>query len=554
MRLIRQILLFLILNSIFIIHNSSPIYALASFSTDYVVTYDISQSGQTHVTFNIGQKNNLSTVYATSFSLSLSQTNLKNILVKDASGPISPQISQTENVTNINFDFGDKVVGRDKVNQFLIQFDSPDIASKQGSIWEINIPKLESNENTNSQKIILKVPGSFGEPAYIDPKPIRGENNSYVFTSTTLGNKSISAVFGTTQFYKLRLTYNLNNPLAKNLSTQIAIPPDTAYQTVYLKDINPRPKDIAVDPDGNWLASYVISPDTDLQVTAELYIKLSFNPKSYPPPNRDLYTRATKLWDYEDPDVAAKASGLTTPKSVYDFVTSNLSYSYGRIGGSSTPNRTGAVWALTHPQDAICTEFTDLFIALARKNGILARENQGFAMSTNDKLKPLSLGKDVLHAWPEYYDQTKQTWMQVDPTWGNTTGGIDYFNKLDLNHLVFVIHGLDSTQPLPAGSYKTTGGGSKDVFVQVTDPITFPNPTFEVNHASTDAKHLYLNLKNTSGISSNAAVSIIEDQRVKGVAKNYLLVPFSSSFHSQPVSLKLTSNRRQHCPQLPHRL
>ncbi len=519
------ILLFVICNLIF----AKSAYALASFSTDYVVTYDISQHGQTHVTFNIGQKNNLSTVYATSFSLSLSQTNLKNILVKDASGPISPQINQTENVTNINFDFGDKVVGRDKVNQFSIQFDSPDIAFKQGSIWEINIPKLESNENTNSQQIILKVPASFGEPAYIDPKPIRGENGSYIFTSTTLGNKSISAVFGTTQFYKLRLTYNLNNSLVKNLSTQIALPPDTAYQTVYLKDINPRPKDIAVDPDGNWLASYVISPNTDLQVTAELYIRLSFNPKSSPPPNRDLYTRATKLWNYEDLDVAAKASGLTTPKSVYDFVTSNLSYSYGRIRGSSTPSRLGAVWALTHPQDAICTEFTDLFIALARKNGIPARENQGFAMSTNDKLKPLSLGKDVLHAWPEYYDQTKQTWIQVDPTWGNTTGGIDYFNKLDLNHLVFVIHGLDSTQPLPAGSYKTTGGGSKDVFVQVTDSITFPNPTFEVNYASTDAKHLYLNLKNTSGVSSNAAVSIIEDPKVKGLAKNYLLVPFSTS-------------------------
>ncbi|OGE35344.1 hypothetical protein A3E45_03365 [Candidatus Daviesbacteria bacterium RIFCSPHIGHO2_12_FULL_43_11] len=529
MRLLRQILIFLILNSIFIIHNSSPIYALATFSTDYVVTYDISEQGQTHVTFDIAQKNNLSTVYATSFSLSLSQTNLKNILVKDASGPLSPQISQTENVTNINFDFNNKVVGRDRINQFSIQFDSTDIASKQGSIWEINIPKLESNENTNSQQIILKVPGTFGEPAYIDPKPSRVDGGKYLFTSATLSNKSISAVFGTTQYFKLRLTYNLNNPLGKNLSTQIAFPPDTAYQTVYLKDISPRPKNIAVDPDGNWLASYVISPNTDLQVTAELYIKLSFNPKSSPPPNRDLYTRATKLWDYEDPDVAAKASGLTTPKSVYDFVTSNLSYSYDRIRGTSTPNRLGAVWALTHSQDAICTEFTDLFIAIARKNNILARENQGFAMSTNDKLKPLSLGKDVLHAWPEFYHQEKQTWIQVDPTWGNTTGGIDYFNKLDMNHLVFVIHGVDSTQPFPAGSYKTTGGGSKDVFVQVTDPVTFPNPTFEVSYASTDAKHLYLNLKNTSGISSNVTVSIIEDQRVKGVAKNYLLVPFSTS-------------------------
>lgn len=529
MRLVVKTLLFLILSTSYFLLSTKVANALATFSTDYVITYDTSELGQTHVTFDIGQKNNLSTVYATSFSLSLSQTNLKNILVKDASGPISPQISQTENVTNINFDFKDKVVGRDKVNQFSIQFDSSDIANKQGSIWEINIPKLESNENTNSQQVILKVPASFGEPAYIDPKPTRDEKGSYIFTSTTLSNKSISAVFGTTQFFKLHLTYNLSNPLAKDLSTQIALPPDTAYQTVYLSNISPRPEDIAADPDGNWLASYVISPNTDLQITAQLYIKLSFNPKSFPPPSKDLYIRSTKLWNYEDPDIAAKASGLTTPKSVYDFVSSYLSYSYNRIGGNQTPNRPGAVWALANPQSAICTEFTDLFIALARKNNILARENQGFAMSTNDKLKPLSLGKDVLHAWPEYYNQEKQTWIQVDPTWGNTTGGIDYFNKLDLNHLVFVIHGADSTQPLPAGSYKTVSGGSKDVFVQVTNPVTFPNPTFEVSHISTDAKHLYLNLKNTSGVSSNATVSIAEDSRIKGVNQSYHLVPFSSS-------------------------
>lgn len=529
MRLVVKILLFLILSTSYLLLSTRVVNALATFSTDYVVTYDINEQGQTHVTFNIGQKNNLSTVYATSFSLSLSQTNLKNILVKDAAGPINPQVSQTENVTNINFDFGNKVVGRDKVNQFSIQFDSSDIANKQGSVWEINIPKLESNENTNSQQIIMKVPGSFGQPAYIDPKPSRITENSFQFTSATLGNKSISAVFGTTQYFKLQLTYNLNNPLSKNLTTQIALPPDTAYQTVYLKNINPPPKDIAADPDGNWLASYVISPNSDLLITTDLYINLSFNPKSYPLEDSTLYTRATKIWNYEDPDISAKAAGLTTPKSVYDFVTNYLSYGYDRIGENSGPNRPGAVWALANPQNAICTEFTDLFIALARKNNIPARENQGFAMSSNDKLKPLSLAKDVLHAWPEYYDREKQTWVQVDPTWGDTTGGVDYFNKLDLNHLVFAIHGLDSTQPLPAGSYKTIGGGSKDVFVQVTDPTIFPASTFQISYGSTNNNRLLLDLKNTSGVSGDAKISIPPDTHTKGKTSTYHMIPYSNS-------------------------
>jgi len=509
---------------------SSRVFALATFSTDYVITYDINDQGQTHVTFNISQKNNLSTVYATSFSLSLSQTNLKNIQVRDAAGPINPQISQTENVTNINFDFINKVVGKDKVNPFSIQYDSTDIANKQGSIWEINIPKLEPNENTNSQQIILRVPAKFGQPAYIDPKPSRVEGNNYLFTSAVLGNKSISAVFGTTQFFKVQLIYNLTNPLSKSLSTQIALPPDTAYQTVFIKSINPPPKDIAIDPDGNWLASYLINPNSDLQITADLFIRLSFNPKRVILENSDLYTRATKLWNTEDPDIIVKAAGLTTPKSVYDFVTNYLTYSYVRITNPNEGvNRPGAVWALSNPTKTICTEFTDLFIALARKNNLPARELQGYALSTNDKLKPLSLSKDVLHAWPEYYDRNKQTWIQVDPTWGNTTGGIDYFNKLDLNHLVFAIHGLDSTQPLPAGVYKTAGGGSKDVFVQISDQVDFPQASFQVSYASMDNNRLYLFLKNLSGVAGDVEAKISENGEVKGRDLTYHLAPFGSS-------------------------
>ncbi|MEK7064291.1 MAG: transglutaminase-like domain-containing protein [Patescibacteria group bacterium] len=510
---------------------ASPVSALATFATDYTVTYGIGEQGSTHVTFDIAQKNNLSTVYATSFSLSLSQTNIKNIRVSDASGELTPTVDRTDNLTNISFDFLAKIVGRDKVNRFTIQYDSADIAGKQGSIWEINIPRLETNENTNSQQIVLKVPGSFGQPAYIDPKPGRIEGNNYYFPSAVLANKSISAVFGTTQYFKLQLIYNLTNPLAKDLSTQIALPPDTAYQTVYLKKINPPPTDIATDPDGNWLASYTLNPNTDLQITTDIIIKLDFNPKKTPLSDFNLYTRATKLWDYTDPDIAAAATNLTTPKAIYDYVVNYLQYSYARInnGNDSGVNRPGAVWALANPSQAICTEFTDLFIALARKNGIPARENQGYAMSTNDKLKPLSLAKDVLHAWPEYYDKVKQTWIQIDPTWANTTGGIDYFNKLDLNHLVFAIHGLDATQPLPAGAYKTLGGGSKDVFVSIAPPEAFPKAQFRVKYADQNRERLFLTLENLSGVSGDATVSTSGKNSVESSTSANRLPPFGNT-------------------------
>ena len=109
-------------------------------------------------------------------------------------------------------------------------------------------------------------------------------------------------------------------------------------------------------------------------------------------------------------------------------------------------------------------EFTDLFIALVRAAGIPARELDGYAHTSNTALRPLTLTKDILHAWPEYWDD-RRGWVMVDPTWENTTGGVDYFNKFDLNHFVFAVKGSSSEMPVPAGSYKFSGEDSDDVRV-----------------------------------------------------------------------------------------
>jgi len=58
----------------------------------------------------------------------------------------------------------------------------------------------------------------------------------------------------------------------------------------------------------------------------------------------------------------------------------------------------------------------------------------------------------MLHSWAEFYDPNFG-WIPVDPTWG-TTSGIDYFTKLDTNHLAFVVKGADSEYPFPAGTYR----------------------------------------------------------------------------------------------------
>jgi hypothetical protein len=157
------------------------------------------------------------------------------------------------------------------------------------------------------------------------------------------------------------------------------------------------------------------------------------------------------------------ANQLKTPKAIYDYVSQNLQYDSSRV----QPNiqRMGAVAALENPTQAICMEFTDLFITIARAAGIPAREVNGYAYTEKPDLQPLGLVADVLHSWPEYYDHEKGVWIPIDPTWGSTTGGVDFFNKLDLRHFAFVIHGASATQPYPPGSYKLGPNPQKDVFV-----------------------------------------------------------------------------------------
>ena len=463
---------------------SAPrLMAASEFETSYSSIYQVGLDGVTQVVLDISLENKISNVYADRFSLSVGFTDIRNVRVKDAVGLIEPEIVVTDNQTIIRFMFVNKVVGKGKVNRFSVSYETQDIAIKNGSIWEVNIPQLEADKEISSQKVTLIVPSVFGEPAFITPKPDTATNNppaantsnSYGFEALTLGNRAISAVFGTEQYMRFNLIYHLENNSPVKQGAEIAIPPDTNYQKMVYESIRPEPENVLIDKDGNWLAQYTLLPGQKLDVSTTGVVKISFNPDGSIL-NQDMwetYLSSSGYWQVDNAQVQALADKLRSAKSVYDYVTDYLSYDYNKVltGGG----RVGALAALNAPETAICTEFTDLFVTLARAAGIPARELEGYAFTSNDKLRPLSLTQDILHAWPEYYDLQTRRWVQIDPTWGDTTGGVDYFNKLDLNHFVFVIHGSDPVNPLPAGAYKTEVTSNKDVKVIASDPVVMPS-------------------------------------------------------------------------------
>ncbi len=520
--------LILIFLGLIVLFNPRDVRAIAKFNTTYQIYYEVTDSGKTHVKFIINQKNNLSVVYATDFGLSINETKLENIKILDEGIPVKADVIKSLNQTSISFPFASKVVGKDKNHTFTIEYDTQDITTKSGNTWQIDIPRLEQDENVTSQTVILTVPKGFSAPAYIDPKPDIVNGNIYYFSGNQISNKSISAVFGKTQYYKGKLTYHLGNSQSTKVRTEIALPPDTSYQSVLYQKIEPQPLEIKTDNDGNILATYELSAGEKKDITVELIVKLDFNPKPTNIQPSDVLLSKSSIWNFDNSAFSSPdLRGLKTPKSIYDFVSDELKYDYEKLN-RERPSRSPAAESLINNQSAICTDFTDVFVSLSRKAGIHARELEGFAITENPDLKPLSLTQDILHAWPEYFDKTKSTWIQIDPTWANTTRGIDYFNKLDFNHIVFVIHGENSEYPLPAGAYKN-GLKSKDIQFEPVSAIEFPTPKFILKFEKQDEKDILISVTNTAGSSYYGSFTSDETQYLEKTDTWINIPPFSST-------------------------
>lgn len=446
------------------------VYAEGEFTTNLEATYKVKENGITEVINKVTLTNVFSNIYATSYSIVLSDINPQHIKAYDEKGPLSVTSNKSDLKTTIEIKFNDSLVGKNKSRIFWVSFEESSFAVKTGEVWEISIPRLSENADFAGYSLSLLVPVSFGQEAYISPSP-REKNASnnyfnYMFSKEDVDKTGITAGFGQFQIFAFNLNYHLENPLARESTTQISLPPDTAFQKVYYQNIMPKPTSMEVDSDGNWIAKYKLSPRQRLDVLATGYVQIFATIRPYPKPSSESLNEnlvETDYWQITNPDIIDLAKTYSTPKKIYDFVSTKLNYDYTRV--KANVERLGAVNALQNPDSAICMEFTDLFITLARAAGIPAREINGFAYTENPKIQPLSLVNDVLHAWPEYYDNELNAWIPVDPTWGSTTGGVDFFNKLDLRHFTFVIHGKNDSIPYAAGSYKLGSNPQKDVFV-----------------------------------------------------------------------------------------
>ncbi|MCA9368747.1 MAG: transglutaminase domain-containing protein [Pseudomonadales bacterium] len=454
-----------------------------NFDISLTSTYTVDAVGVTKVKHTFDITNKEPTIFLTQYALKTSYPELKNVIVRYNDDVLIPNVVQDDTGTSIAIDFPDEVVGQGKTRTFSIEYSNTNLSTLAGSVLEMHIPELPEAVVYKKHESKIIVPESFGYPSRVNPEPqvVETSNNAFVLTFQNNKGSAITALFGNTQIYSLTLRYQLENSTSGTALAQIALPPDTSYQRIHIHSIDPTPDSVKKDSDGNWIATYQIAPTSATNVHVQALARITLEPNLNVPilkPSSRLVSK-NEYWETDSALIQDLVRQYNTPKSIYDYIVKTLTYSTSYLDKGGT--RLGGTKILQNPEAAVCQDFSDAFVTLARAANIPARLNLGYGYAENSSLRPSSFQGDVLHAWPEYWDETKQLWIPVDPTWGNTTGGIDYFNQFDLNHIVFAINGESSTTPYPAGSYKSNGNeAAQDVSVSLGTSFPEIEPQFSV--------------------------------------------------------------------------
>lgn len=451
--------------------SSGQVHTASSFNTEIHSDYIIKEDYTASVTHVVRIENLTDFTYAPFFTMELEGGPEDIEVIDEDSVPIDfEQIEEDKN--EIRIIFSDKNAGKGKVRNFTISYSINGIAQQKGQLREIYIPGISHESQISKKVITISSPSSWGNPSIVKPGNFtKTQAGGYIFDRQSDVGGGVLMIFGEEQFYEVNLTYSLKNPNIFPAEREIALPPTTSYQDVVIKEIVPYPGEMKIDNDGNWLASYLIPPNETITIRTKLFIRTHMGRStSISDEDKKKYTKNDHYWEINSREVESIGKQLDDAYSIARFVVEKLSYDYTKT--SSDKKRYGAKDALQSPGKAVCLEYSDLFIALARAKNIPARSIEGYAYSDNPSTRPLSLVKDVLHAWPEYYDESELSWKMIDPTWIDTTGGLDYFNSFDFDHIAFVIKGSNSRYPIPAGAYKLDDT-AKDIQVELLDKDTF---------------------------------------------------------------------------------
>jgi hypothetical protein len=424
----------------------------ASFSVSYDITYTFNNEGSATVVQKTSLKNLKAKLYPSEYSISISSPNVKGVSGTDSSGAVKVTSKNKKDSTVLTAKLNDKIIGKNKVTQFTLNYKIKNLSSKKGRMWEILVPGVSTSEKLTSFQLTVRTPKAYGKLYSIFPVQKKTNSdkkfNTYIFDKKKSPSENIVANFGDYQVVEFSFRNKIKNGNFFNKDEKIMIPPDTFFQEVNYTQLNPRPEKIETDDDGNYQASYSLKAGEEKEILVEGYAKIDKSLSSIMSTanNEDEFLSGSRFWEIEAQNISNKASELEDVASIYEFVTANFEFNSDKID-SDIGKRLGAKGALTVDDGMLTSEFVDLFIALARVKGIPAKQAVGFAFGGEAELNPTIVNGDSnskkLHSWVEYFDKSENKWIQTDPTWG-ATRGVNYLEQFDANHFTLFTRGLSS--------------------------------------------------------------------------------------------------------------
>ena len=482
-----SLLILLALGIIFIF--PFKVEASATVQTRYLETFTLKDNQDVFVNKQIELTNTQDSLYVSQYQIVFSNfARIKDLVILEDNQAAVFTKDSHQSQTQIVIEFQQPAIGFRATKTLTIQYTLINYLLSSGVHSELLIPvsKTSTNETVLDYQVLVKTPLDY--PNLGISKPRVQELDQHSFQWTNVHNSNVNALylaFSDKAYYRVDFFYTLVNNAPYPQLLYAALVPDGTYQKSYLDKIEPEPEQTIIDEDGNFLAGFKVGPKSVLRVKYSGFVELFAKPRVEMSAYQQvflplLYTRyltQERYWSldlsrFADLDLDKANSSL----AIYDYVVNKLEYDTTRL--NQDLKRQGAQWAISNPSQAVCMEYTDLYVALTREKGIPSRAVVGYGLTADDQLLPLSFLGDVLHAWPEYFDQARQLWLPIDPTWADTAG-IDYFRSFDLSHIAFVYHGKNPDSPLPPGVYKLNPQ-DKDIVVTPVNTVPGPKSDWEI--------------------------------------------------------------------------
>ncbi|MCA9382042.1 transglutaminase domain-containing protein [Candidatus Dojkabacteria bacterium] len=516
-----KILLSFVITLLFVFAFNLSSVKAADPKLDYELTYKALDQSSLELSYDINMSFNTKGSSVTAFILNVAETDVSNLKVNSDRG-VTASAKKVNDYTEITLKFPEsKRLLAGQKTKITVSYETKEAIKTRGEVTDIIVTGFQKDDSINSLKVNISIPNSLGKLDYSSDSNIKeaqssGGNRIYKFDKVPESGVVLS--FGEHQNYKFAFNYLIkNSSKIQNQIASITIPFENENQKLRFKNVQPSPYKSYEDSDGNYILQYLVKPEEDIDVKIEgfatLYAKDNSNTNQIELTEDEIamFTKEQEYWvidpatiddEFEnkvnnEPDTDKKA------KLIYDYVLGKLTYSENQLSNKNR-KRLGAEAVLKNPKIAICQEYSDLFVGLARYFKIPARSIAGYAYPTTG----YELPPNTLHSWAEYYSEAKG-WIDVDPTWEDTSNGLDYFGSIGLNHFPIAIYASNSVEPALVLSFVPEEDNSDNLQIEpVNDEELEKNLPASVPNKEQKLITLHTSDKLFSGIQSDSQLFI----------------------------------------------